>query len=468
MEALRTIMLFGGWPMLIVGGFFFAFQAHYFYKKTEKLALGKLIIIETLGILISMVSLGIVATVFLLHDLDIGVKTVLPIFIVWFVVMVMVYVNSRKWSDEASKINILYYKIKERSKELQEEKTKLSHVAQNMNTGAILLDNAGKVIFVNREAKNILGFDSDDTGEMVGALYQKFSKHKLKDNIKECMAGHPANMLDVEVDGKIFEIFLRPLTDHNNPDKTYFGHFIWIRDVTEEKELEKSKYKFITVASHKLRTPLTGIKGFLDLILSEDIGKLNNEQKNYLKNIQDATLNMVDLSNQLLRASESETGSIKPKNSAFDLGELAEEIVEEVKNLNKGEACNLKLQKPSEGLESIKSDPELIGQVIKILVDNAFKYSRKDGNCEVVIKIEDKENGYVISVADKGIGIPEKDKSKIFVKFVRAENAMRMYTEGVGINLNIAKNIMKALSGRIWFESKEGEGSIFYISIPKV
>ena len=195
----------------------------------------------------------------------------------------------------------MYYRIKERSEKLKLEKSKLSHIAQNMDTGAILLDGGGKPMFINREAREIIGSESDDEAFLLKALYKKLKKYKLKDHVDDCLAGKPSNILNVEIDDKIYEIFLRFLVEHTN--KGYFGHFIWIRDVTEEKTLARAENKFMTVASHKLRTPLTGIQQYIDLLLRE--GGYNARQKEYLSDMKACGSIMANVVNQLLYASEA-------------------------------------------------------------------------------------------------------------------------------------------------------------------
>ncbi|PIV51576.1 hypothetical protein COX67_01570 [Candidatus Falkowbacteria bacterium CG_4_10_14_0_2_um_filter_36_22] len=467
MEILRNIILIIGWPILILGSILFIYQSYNFYKKTQKLALGKLVVLETFGHLLSMYLLGFLSTYIMFINLGKGVIIVLPIFLVWIVVMVIVYQVSKKWEEEAAKINILFYKIKERTEQLLQEKNKLTHIAQNMSTGAILLDNIGQVMFINNEAKNIVGFSSENEEEILGALFQKFSKHKLKERVSRCIAGHPSNLIDVEVDNRIYEIFLRCLIDHKSGSRDIFGHFVWIRDVTEEKLLERTKYKFIAVASHKLRTPLTSIRGFVELLLEDKKGKLNADQKQWLDNINKSSKIMVDLVNKLLKASEIQSVNLKIDLSRVQIDKIIEEIIKKLEPMANNKNCIIKFNFPKDEIINTETDGNLFSHVVESVIRNAIIYSLPERFNDIEVEItNDKSKEYIISVKDRGIGMPEEAKTKIFHKFFRAENALLTDTEEAGISMSAAQVIMKALGGRIWFNSKEGEGTTFYISIP--
>ncbi|MBU0727112.1 HAMP domain-containing histidine kinase [Patescibacteria group bacterium] len=456
MEMIRSIILFAGWPVLILGSIIIILKAHGFYKRTNKLPLGKLILAETFGTLISMYSLGIVATFLMFCDVEKGVKIVLPVFIVWFITMIIISYISWRWRKEAAKINILYYKIKERTEKLKKEKTKLSHIAENMETGAIFLDNSGKPMFINKEAKAIINSKSDSDRKLLEALYKKFSKYKLKKHVEECVNGNPSNIIDVEIDDKIYEIFLRCLIDHTAEVRGYFGHFIWIRDVTEEKGLEQAKNKFLTIASHKLRTPLAGIKGAMSL-LESTCSHMKKEQKELLDDARQCTEIMSSVVNKLFYASEAEIKKMKVNLEKTQLDGLVKKAIDKTKD------GKIKFKKQKDIIYALSTDSDLLSQAIESLLDNAVIYSESD----VLVGLKKEEKEFIISVKDDGIGISKPEQKKVFTKFFRAENAMKRYTEGSGLNLNITKHIIQSLDGRIWFESKLNKGSTFYIALPE-
>lgn len=464
LENIRTLVLGIGWPVMVIGGTLFFISSYHFYLNTKKLAIGKMIITATVAQLVSMLSLGAVATVLFFVDINIGMSVVLPIFVIWFTTMVIMYVVSRRWTGEAEKINILYYKIKERSEQLEQEKGKLIHVADNMPTGAILLDSDGKILFVNRETKNILGFSTGSDDEVLGALYQKFSEYNLKMKVDDCIKGKPSNIFNAESNGKIFEIFLRNLLS-NGEQANAFGHFIWIRDVTEETLLERARSKFVTVASHKLRTPLTGIKLSVEM-LSEMCNKESYpDLQVYINNIIEAGADMSNLVDQLLHVAAVEKSEFRVNKKLVSLPELIEGAILKYKKFAEDNGCSVTFTKNEEDTFEVMSDEVLLSEALEALLDNAIRYNVKEGNNTVNILLNKKGDSFEIVIKDTGSGIPTDLHNQVFSKFFRSDSALKVFPNGLGVNLSITKDIIKSLDGKISFESVEGEGTTFKIEL---
>ncbi len=461
LEAFRLIILSIGWPVMAIGGIIILLKAIKFNKKLHSLPLGKIIVSMTIGQIFSMISLGIVSTVFMFIDIKTGVYIIMPIFIIWLITIIANFIISFKWSQEAAKINILYYKVKERAEEIKKEKEKLTHVASNMPTGVIFLDGQGKIMFINREAKNIAGFDSNDDEEIYGAILGKFFKYQLKDKINQCLEGHPSSIMNIKLDGKIYEIHLRNLIDRDKSINNYFGHFIWIRNVTQEKLLTKAKENFITIASHKLRTPVSGIKLLSENLLSNE--KIDKNSKKIIKEINKSSKLLTELVNNIIQNIDYDTKEIKAQLKYCDFKKITKDLIEyyNKKNIIK---CKIKFTSHEKGAFSIQTDEYLLKKIIKIFIKNALIYNQD--NCTINIQLAKKENQAILSIQDNGIGISEESKNLIFSNFYRAENAIKKYTEGTGTNLFIAKKIIASLGGKIWFDSILDKGSTFYISIP--
>jgi len=464
-ETMRHAIILAGWPVLILGSIFFIVEAYHFYQKTNKLALGKLIMAQTISILVGMYSLGIVSTIYMFSELEEGVKVVLPVFSLWFITMGALYYVSRRWRNEAANINILYYRIKERTEKLKKEKTKLSKIAEHMSTGAVLLDTGGKPMFINREAKAITGSRSNNESTLLKSLYKKFSKYSLESKVKKCLVGEPSNIMNAKVNGRIYEIFMRCLVDHKGQAKAYFGHFIWIRDITEEVALFQSERSFLTVASHKLRTPLTGIKGFLDMTLGEKKG-LSKTQKEYLQEAKACTAIMSDVVNQLLYASEAEIKKMKIKLKSVALDRLVKNEITDHKEMTKKYGAQLKFEKQKGTDFKLTTDSEFLRQAVSSVIENALIYSNGIKDAQVKIILQRTDDAMQIMVKDNGIGIPKQEQGKIFAKFYRAANALKVHTEGIGLNLSNVKHIIESIGGEIDFESKLNKGSTFTITLP--
>lgn len=273
-----------------------------------------------------------------------------------------------------------------------------------------------------------------------------------------------------------YQIFITPVRDY---EKNIIGGALVLHDITHIKEVERMKTEFVSVASHQLRTPLTAIKLFTEMLGDEEVGGLNGQQKDYMNNVRESTERMIRLVNDLLNVSRLETGRLKIEPEPVQMEDFIQNIITEAEPIAKEEDCVISFEKPKEKLPEISVDPILMRQVVHNLIMNAIQYSpvhilKGEDNgarkCPVGVKLErkkeEKEDYVIVSVSDKGIGIPEEARPRIFEKFFRADNAAQMKPEGSGLGLYVVKMVVEASGGKIWFESKEGEGTVFYVKIP--
>ena len=246
------------------------------------------------------------------------------------------------------------------------------------------------------------------------------------------------------------------------------GCIFIFRDITSEQEIDRMKTEFISLASHQLRTPLTTIRWFIEELYSGELGKLNSEQKDYLKQVLESNSRMIKLVNDLLDISRLETSRLRIAPKPTDLAELIKSVLSEYLPVAKANNCKFKFKTPRVGFTKINIDPILIKQVLINLISNAVKYSfnnDRSGNI-ITINLNKKRKDVVVTVKDNGIGIPEKFQSRIFQKFFRADNVHKLDTEGTGFGLYIAKLIIESSGGKIWFQSTERAGTTFYLTLP--
>ncbi|MCG2686806.1 GAF domain-containing sensor histidine kinase, partial [Candidatus Parcubacteria bacterium] len=229
------------------------------------------------------------------------------------------------------------------------------------------------------------------------------------------------------------------------------------------KILDKAKTEFISITSHQLRTPLTGIKGYLSMFLEGDFGALKTQQKKIITDVFNNSNRLVRLINVFLNVSRIESGRLKIEKKKFDLTELINEIIRELKI--EAEKKNLKLEFINfKNKLKISADRDKIADVILNLVDNAIKYTEK-GN--VIVSAELKNNNIKVSIKDSGIGINPEEAKILFNKFIRGRKIAEINTSGSGLGLFIAKKIIELHNGKIWVESKgQGKGSEFIFEIP--
>jgi len=364
-------------------------------------------------------------------------------------------------SVRQEKLN-LEQRVKNRTKELQQETLKLEQIAQNMKVGAILLNDKGEVIFANKKAKEILKIGN--AGENpIEKLFSKFKKPDVEVNFYKCISGAPSKEMEVEDDGEIFKLSFSCLKSREEGE--IFGHIVWIENVTEEELIDRAKSDFVSIASHQLRTPLTAVKLFTEMLLDGQVGELNAKQEEYVSNVAKSTDRVIELVNDLLNVSRLESSTLKVEPEPTDLVSFIESVVGDVSPLAKEKTCRVDFEKPAEKLQNVPIDQILLRQVIANVVSNAIRYSTS-GGCEVKVGLRKTKEGYIISVSDNGIGIPEKNKKNIFEKFFRADNAAKAAAEGTGLGLFVSKMIIETAGGKIWFESEEGKGTTFYVNIP--
>ncbi len=231
-----------------------------------------------------------------------------------------------------------------------------------------------------------------------------------------------------------------------------------------DKTISQAKSEFISIAAHQLRTPLSTIKWTFQMLLEDEMGKLTKEQKKFLRRGNETNERMIQLINDLLSVSRIEEGKFGFEFKKASLVDVVENVVQEEKLRAEKNEISFEFNKPEKEFPQIVMDPEKITMVVANLVDNSIKYTPSEGKIEINITRSGKFLQF--SISDTGVGVPNKQMSRLFSKFFRGENAMRMQTEGSGLGLFLVKNIVERHGGEVWAESEEGEGSTFYFTLP--
>jgi len=230
------------------------------------------------------------------------------------------------------------------------------------------------------------------------------------------------------------------------------------------KQLDQAKSEFLSIAAHQLRTPLTGIKGYLSMFLEGDFGKIPESQRVELEKIFKSSDRLTRLIDVFLNVSRIETGRLDLKRVKVRLAEILDGVIAEIEQQAKAKGLELTIQKLADDLPDMYLDQDKIHDVMMNLVDNAIKYTPKGW---VNVRLARSKSLITFEVSDSGIGIADDEIDKLFHKFSRAEAVSRIHTGGSGLGLFIAKKIIEAHGGRIWAESPgEGKGSKFTFTLP--
>jgi PAS domain S-box-containing protein len=330
------------------------------------------------------------------------------------------------------------------------------------------VDTKGKITLFNQTMARMTGQSSDDAMGQPCEQVVRFvgEDHIMPDYrfIHHLLSKGGESELEIAMLGQDDQPILTRVTASAITVKgEVTGAIMVLRDITHEKEVDRMKTEFISLASHQLRTPLSAIKWFSELLLSGDGGKLKPDQQDFAQSIAESTERMIELVNSLLNISRMESGRIMIDPKPTDLKELVSGIINDLKAKTEERNQTL-IVSVHEGLPLIKVDPRLISQVYLNLLTNAIKYSPTDG--EISVFISRKDNKIISQVSDNGYGIPESQHDKVFQKFFRAENITKIETDGTGLGLYLIKSIVESSGGEIWFESVEGKGTTFWFTIP--
>lgn len=231
-----------------------------------------------------------------------------------------------------------------------------------------------------------------------------------------------------------------------------------------ERELAKLKSEFISIAAHQLRTPLSTIKWTFRMALDGDIGAITSEQKEFLGRGYESNERMIKLVSDLLDASRIEEGRF---GYALQLSQLAPILDAEVQQAQQNalqKHITIRYEKPKTPLPRLRVDSQRISMAFANLLANAVNYTPPGGT--IVVRVFTEEGNVKVAISDTGVGIPKEDMPRLFTKFFRAENVIRMQTEGTGMGLFISKNIARMHGGDITVASEEGKGSAFTMILP--
>ncbi len=357
-------------------------------------------------------------------------------------------------------------------RDIENERNKTLAIISNLTDPIIVLDANNRLSLFNHAAEKMLGLKQGDIGTEIKGKHN-FSLEDFSDLIH-----HEFSYKTIEEDKKTGLMIEEMSLKYNDQDITYkvitskiiseeneyLGLMKVFYDLTREKMIDQMKSEFISVAAHQLRTPLSAIKWIIKMVLDGDAGKLNDEQAELLRKGYESNERIIALVNDLLNVSRIEEGRFGYNFTQTDFKEVLNIVLDNTKKQMQERHIKLELKVP-DNLPPVYMDKSRINMVLQNLVENSIKYTPEYGKIEIKVEVL-KNNMLRVSVKDNGVGIPAEEQAKLFTKFFRASNVVRMETEGTGLGLFIAKNIVTKHGGEIKVKSEEGKGTEISFTLP--
>lgn len=384
--------------------------------------------------------------------------------------------NAQGQVEHVLNISVDITERKEMENKLEADSARDQAVLTSLGEGLMATDQQGTIVMVNPQAEEMLGWSKDEMlGKSMFDFQTLIDSHNRPVPLQQrptyivLKTGNRVTTNDycyVKKDGSAIpsSITVTPV----RLDGETIGSIQVFRDISKEMEVDRAKSELISLASHQLRTPLSGINWYVEALIKEEVGKLNQQQKKYLNEVYRANQKLVDLVYDFLNVSRLELGTFEVKLSSLDATELADHVINELQPLITQK--KLKVEKNyGPNLENIMADRKIVRLLLENLITNAVKYTKNRGRIKVNISLEKthgKQAQLSISIADNGLGIPKKDQGKIFSKLFRADNVKTLDADGNGLGLYIVKSFAELCGGEIWFKSQEKKGTTFFVKLP--
>lgn len=365
----------------------------------------------------------------------------------------------------------------------EQEKVKDEAILASIGDGLVATDPEGYVLVMNTAAETMLGFRLRDfKNKRWNQVVKMEDAHgqPIPQERRPLSMALAQNKRVLTMSGS-YDYFLRkdgskfPVVVTTTPvmlQGQLIGGIEIFKDSTLEQKIDRTKSEFVTLASHQLRTPLTAISWFTEMLLSGDSGVLTEEQRDHLQQIYLSNQRMVSLVSALLNVSRIELDSFPITPKMLDIVSIGHKIFQdEFAKVSQDKVIRTK-ETYDRNVPALLADEDVIRAIFQNLISNAFKYTPTNGDVALSIyidkkKIEKQSKGsIVIEVKDTGYGIAKTDHDKIFTKLFRGDNIKEKDTDGTGLGLFVVKSLVERVGGKIWLESEKNKGSTFFVALP--
>ena len=356
-----------------------------------------------------------------------------------------------------------YRSVSDRYKKISAEKRQTEAVVRSMAEGLIVVDDKGKVLLMNPAAEELLGSNKKD--KLGKPLTQDLKKEQLVSMVTGSGSGEEKEIVLKSTDEDSKKVLRSSSAVIENQDGKTVGMVSVLTDVTKQKELDEMKSKFVSNVSHELRTPLVAIQKSISVILSKAAGPLTEPQEKFLT-IADRNLERLSrLIDDVLDTAKIEAGKMKLELKAANVGKVISDACDTLESWAKSKSIAL-VKRIQDGMPEVNIDADRITQILSNLVGNAIKFTPQNGTITVEVKYLSEADKIEVSVADTGVGIPQKDLAKIFNRFEQSSERVATDISGTGLGLSIAKEIVALHGGDIWVESEKNKGAKFTFILP--
>lgn len=361
--------------------------------------------------------------------------------------------------------------------DLEKERNKLRELNRrdealllSIGEGLIVTDEYGQIIRINGQLEKMLG---QTKKTLIGQPLTKIIKATKPDGspvppeervvVEALSTGEPqvaTYKLELHSGNFIFcQIVASPFLVDDKP----VGAVVVLRDISEQVSIDRAKTEFVSLASHQLRTPLSAVSWYTEMLLNGDMGKLNQDQHENLNQVYRANQRMIALVDSLLNVSRVELGTFSLEPVEVNIKEIIDTVLSDLQGQIAAKKQKVTKHLPA-NIPHILADKKIIHIVVQNLVSNAVKYTPDKGRIELTLKAGKRSLDFIVK--DSGYGIPQAQQNKIFTKLFRADNVVAMDMDGNGLGLYLVKEVLEETGGSIKFTSKENQGSIFTVKLP--
>ena len=369
--------------------------------------------------------------------------------------------------DLAKVFNQISKRIKEEQDVTETERRRLATIIESMMDGIITTDTNGKVILINTSAGDMI--DAPENEILIGKDALKLLNISEYESIGEIIEAEDSLLVNASEDdeGLLLRAEFSKILKEENEDLSQVsteleGYIIVLYDVTDQERQERERREFVSTVSHELRTPLTTMNSYIEAL---EEGVINDKElaPQFIDTIHKETTRMIRMVNELMQLGKMDIKEEHYDKEFIDINKLIEQISDRFE-LTHPEKNFIKYIPKTPIF--VEGDQDKLTQVFDNIMNNAIKYSPNGKNITVRVRQNYNHNRVSISIKDEGVGIPLVHIDKIFKRFYRVDKSRQRTMGGTGLGLALAKNIVEAHRGRIWAQSREGYGSIIFVTLP--